>query len=131
MKSYKIHINGKSYDVKVEELDAAQAQGAPAGAAGASTAAGTRKSAPAAAPAAGPAAQARSGEVQVKSSMPGTVRGFKAQVGRSVKAGEVLLILEAMKMENEIVSPVEGVLKSFAVKEGASVSAGDLLATIA
>jgi glutaconyl-CoA/methylmalonyl-CoA decarboxylase subunit gamma len=135
MKSYKIKVNGKSYDVSVEETGGTQpaAPQAPAARTAAPRPAeGAPKSAPTAAavaPAAPPAA-AKGGEVQVRASMPGTLMSLKVQVGQAVKAGEVILILEAMKMENEIVAPVDGILKSFAAKEGASVSTGDVLATI-
>jgi biotin carboxyl carrier protein len=130
MKSYKIKVNGKSYDVSVEEIGGSQPSSPQAP--GARPAAASRPAAGAApVAAAAPAAPAaKGGEVQVKASMPGTLRSCKVQVGQAVKAGEVILILEAMKMENEIVAPVDGVLKSFAAKEGASVSTGDVLATI-
>jgi len=59
--------------------------------------------------------------------MPGTLMSYKVAVGQAVKAGDVLLILEAMKMENEIVAPVDGVVASLGAAEGASVSTGDVL----
>jgi glutaconyl-CoA/methylmalonyl-CoA decarboxylase subunit gamma len=120
MKSYKIKVNGKSYDVTVEEA------GSPVRAAPLAAV----PSAPGS-PAAGTAAsQAKAGAAQVKASMPGTLRSFKVKVGQAVKAGEVIFILEAMKMENEIVAPVDGVVTALLVSEGASVNTGDPLATI-
>jgi biotin carboxyl carrier protein len=120
MKSYKIRVNGKSYDVSVEELGAAEPQGAkqpqPPTLRG-----------PARAPAPVPPQAAA---VQVKASMPGTVLGYRVQVGHAVKAGDVLLILEAMKMENEIVAPSDGVVTALDAAEGASVSTGQVLVTI-
>jgi glutaconyl-CoA/methylmalonyl-CoA decarboxylase subunit gamma len=132
MKSYKITVNGQSYDVTVEELGAASQAKAPARAAPSPQVAAPSQGAAAspATPAAPTGAPAGAGAAQVKAPIPGTLRSFKVKVGQSVKAGEVILILEAMKMENEIVAPVGGVVTSLAVGEGASVNSGDLLATI-
>ncbi len=126
MKSYKIQVNGKSYDVTVEETGATQPAAAPrAPEAPRQPAAGApRPPSPQAAP------KAPAGATQVKAAMPGTVLSFRVGVGQSVKAGDVILILEAMKMENEIASPVDGVVTALSVAAGASVSTGDLLATI-
>ncbi|NLL00777.1 MAG: acetyl-CoA carboxylase biotin carboxyl carrier protein subunit, partial [Clostridiales bacterium] len=80
-----------------------------------------------------PAPQASSGTVgniKVSSPMPGKILSLKAAVGQSVKKGEVILILEAMKMENEIVATDDGTIASINVTAGQSVEAGDLLATI-
>jgi biotin carboxyl carrier protein len=63
--------------------------------------------------------------------MPGTLLSYKVAAGQAVKRGEVLLILEAMKMENEIVAPVDGVVAALSASEGASVSAGDALVELA
>ena len=132
MKSYKITVNGQSYDVTVEEVGAVNAA-APT-AAGRSTAAAA---VPAATPApsaanAGTAASsaAPSGGALVKAPMPGTLLAYKVAQGQAVKKGEVLLILEAMKMENEIAAPVDGVVKELKATEGASVSAGEVLVEI-
>ncbi len=70
------------------------------------------------------------GEGSVKAPMPGTINDIKVTEGQSVKAGEVLLILEAMKMENEIMSPADGVIKQIAVTKGSSVSSGDVLVVV-
>jgi glutaconyl-CoA/methylmalonyl-CoA decarboxylase subunit gamma len=123
MKRYTIKVNGHSYDVTVEEAGAT-----PSAPVGAPTKAAASAAAPV--PAAPAAPNAKAGAAQVKASMPGTLRSFKVKIGQAVKAGEVVLILEAMKMENEIVAPVDGVVTALLVSEGASVNTGDLLATI-
>ena len=122
MKNYTITVNGNVYEVTVEE-------GASTGAAPASRAAAPApKAAPkAAAPA--PAAGAQ-GSVAVTAPMPGKILGVKANVGQAVKKGEVMLILEAMKMENEIVAPSDGTIASINVSVGDSVEAGATLATL-
>ena len=123
MKNYRITVNGTSYDVSVEELAGGTA--APVAAAPAPVAV----SAPAAAPA--PAAPAGgAGSIKVSSPMPGKILAVKANVGDSVKKGQVILILEAMKMENEVVAPADGTIASIDVTVGASVESGDTLATL-
>lgn len=120
MKNYRITVNGTSYDVSVEELS-----GGAAPVAAPVAAAPVAAPAPAAAPAA-PAA----GSVKVSSPMPGKILAVKANVGDSVKKGQVILILEAMKMENEVVAPEDGTIASIDVTVGASVESGDTLATL-
>ena len=111
MKYYNISVNGVAYSVSVEETAAGAAPVAPA-------AAPAPKAAPApaaaAAPAA-PAAPASAGAVEVKAPMPGNILDVKVAAGASVKAGDVLVILEAMKMENEIVAPQDGTVASINV----------------
>jgi biotin carboxyl carrier protein len=126
MKNYRITVNGTSYDVTVEELAGGAA--APVAAAPAPVAV----SAPAAAPApAAPAAPAGgAGSIKVSSPMPGKILAVKANVGDSVKKGQVILILEAMKMENEVVAPEDGTIASIDVTVGAMVESGDTLATL-
>ena len=110
MKYYNITVNGVAYSVSVEE---AAAGAAPVAAA--APAAPKAPAAPAAAPkAAAPAAAA--GAVAVKAPMPGNILDVKVAAGASVKAGDVLVILEAMKMENEIVAPQDGTVASVNVK---------------
>ena len=129
MKSYKISVNGQSYDVTVEELGVSSP--------GASAPRAAPVASPIAAPIAAPVTPVRAasagaaGAVQVKSPMPGTLLSFKVAQGQAVKKGEVLLILEAMKMENEIVAPVDGAVKALCVAEGASVNTGDVLVELA
>ena len=126
MKNHRITVNGTSYDVTVEELAGGAA--APVAAAPAPVAV----SAPAAAPApAAPAAPAGgAGSIKVSSPMPGKILAVKANVGDSVKKGQVILILEAMKMENEVVAPEDGTIASIDVTVGAMVESGDTLATL-
>lgn len=121
MKNYRITVNGTAYDVAVEEMGAGTAPAAaPVAAAPA---------APAAAPAA-PAASGSAGSVKVNAPMPGKILAVKTSVGQAVKKGDVLIILEAMKMENEIVAPEDGTVASIDAAEGASVEAGAVLATL-
>ena len=129
MKQYRVTVNGQSYDVAVEELGAGAA---PARAAApAPLAAPAPASAPVVAPAAAPAPVAASaGSLTVKSPMPGTVMSFKVAAGQSVNRGDVLLILEAMKMENEINAECDGTITSIVVNKGDSVMEGDVLLTI-
>ena len=123
MKNYRITVNGTAYDVAVEETSAGSAAAAPA--------APAPKAAPkAAAPAPAPAASGAQGSVVVAAPMPGKILSVKSQAGASVKKGEVILILEAMKMENEIVAPQDGTVASINVATGDSVEAGDTLATL-
>ena len=123
MKNYRITVNGTSYDVSVEELSG-----------GAAPVAAPVAAAPVAAPAAAPAAPAPAaggaGSIKVSSPMPGKILAVKANVGDSVKKGQVILILEAMKMENEVVAPEDGTIASIDVTVGASVESGDTLATL-
>lgn len=121
MKRYTITVNGQSYDVTVEERGTG-AQTAPAAAAPASRAPAVAAAAPV------PASPAAGGSPgSVKAPMPGTVISFKVSQGQAVKRGDVLLILEAMKMENEIVAPADGIVKALCVAAGASVKAGETL----
>ena len=132
MKHYTITVNGNTYEVSVEENNgvpvatpAPVQRVAPAPA----PAAPAQKAAPAAAPAP-KASSGTEGNIKVSSPMPGKILSLKAAVGQSVKKGEVILILEAMKMENEIVATDDGTIASINVTAGQSVEAGDLLATI-
>lgn len=124
MKNYRITVNGTSYDVSVEELSGGAAPlAAPVAAAPVAAPSPAAPAAPA--PAAGGA-----GSVKVSSPMPGKILAVKANVGDSVKKGQVILILEAMKMENEVVAPEDGTIASIDVTVGASVESGDTLATL-
>lgn len=122
MKNYRITVNGTSYDVSVEEL-----AGGVAPVAAPVAAAPVAAPAPAAAPA---AKSAGAGSIKVASPMPGKILDVKANVGDAVKKGQVILILEAMKMENEVVAPEDGTIASIDVTVGASVESGDTLATL-
>lgn len=128
-KKYIITVNGTKYEVVVEDANPnvvytpVAAPAAPA----TPVAAPAPAEAPAAAPA--PAAVPAGGE-KVTSPLPGTVLKVVAKAGQAVKSGDVLCVIEAMKMENDIVSPVDGTVASVSVNEGASVNSGDLLYVI-
>lgn len=120
MKNLRITVNGTSYDVQVEELGAGAAPvatPAPAPVAAAPTQATT------------PAPAAGTGE-PVKAPMPGVVLDIKVSAGQAVKKNDCLVILEAMKMENEIFCPVDGTVESVAVTKGQNVNSGEVLLTI-
>lgn len=135
MKNYTVTVNGTPYNVTVEEgssapMAAPVAAPAPA-AAPAAAPAPAPAAAPAPAPAAAPAAPAGSqGSVSVDAPMPGNILDVKVAVGDSVSSGQVLCILEAMKMENEIVSPQDGTISSVNVSKGDSVEAGQVIITM-
>ncbi len=124
MKKFNITVNGTAYEVEVEEVKAA-------GAAAPRAAAPAAAPAPAApAPAAAPkkaAVAAGAGEHSIDSPMPGKIVKLVASEGQAVKAGDVLLILEAMKMQNEITADADGTVKSFNVAAGQSVKAHESL----
>ena len=121
MKNYRITVNGTSYDVSVEELSGGAAPvAAPPVAA----------PAPAAAPAAPAPAAGGAGSVKVSSPMPGKILAVKANVGGSVKKGQVILILEAMKMENNINADRDGKIIEIKVHKGDSVLEGADLVVI-
>lgn len=131
MKKYNITVNGNTYEVLVEEADAVSAPvtyTAPV-AAPAPSAAPAAPVAPKA-PAAPKASSAGAGAVKVTSPMPGTILAIKVTAGQTVKKGDVICVLEAMKMENDIPAPQDGVIASIDVQKGASVNAGDILASL-
>ena len=121
MKNYRVIVNGTTYEVALEEIDASQVGAAPAPA---------QTAAPAPTPAPAQTAAPAGGE-SVTSPMPGTILSVNVSAGKSVKAGDILFILEAMKMENEIVAPCDGVIGQVNVSNGQSVDTGALLCTIA
>ena len=118
MKRYSITVNGKAYDVSVEEL------GAAAPAAAATAAAAPKAAAPA--PAAAPVADG----TKVTAPMPGTILDVKVSVGDTVTAGQALFVLEAMKMENDVNSPAAGKVLSINTTKGTAVETGTVLAVI-
>lgn len=136
MRKFNIKVNGQAYEVEVEEVAGGFAPApvvpvapSPAPAVAPVAAPAPEKAEVKAAPAPAPVA-APAGGTQLKAPMPGTVIDFKATNGAAVKKGQTVLILEAMKMENEIVAPVDGVI-TFVASKGASVNTDDLLAVIA
>ena len=131
MKRYQITVNGVAYDVTVEELGGAPvAPVAPAPVAAAPAPVAAPAPAPAAAPAPAPAA-APAGGTPVNSPMPGTILRVNVKVGDAVKSGDVLMVLEAMKMENDICAPCDGTVAAVAVSQGAAVTTDELLVTLA
>lgn len=141
MKKFNVTVNGKSYAVEVEEVGAghggftyAPVQQAPQTAtAPAPQAVPAPQAAPTPAPKSAPAPKAPAGPVSgelMTAPMPGTILDIKVAEGQSVKAGDIILILEAMKMENEIVSPKDGVVNKIHTTKSTTVSTGDPLVTI-
>ena len=120
MKNYTITVNGNVYEVSVEE----------GGAGAAPVAAAPKAAALKAAPKAAPKATGAAGSVKIEAPMPGKILGIKANVGDAVKKGQVIMILEAMKMENEIVAAQDGTVASINTSVNAAVEAGDVLATL-
>jgi glutaconyl-CoA/methylmalonyl-CoA decarboxylase subunit gamma len=131
MKRYKVHINGKSYEVAIEELGDGPSQptAAPVPATPPPATPQPAKTAAAAAPKS-TSNEAGSAAGTIRSPMPGTILRVAIAPGDNVKKGDTLLILEAMKMENEILAPENGSIKEVNVAKGASVNAGDLLLTM-
>lgn len=131
---YNVTLNGKIYEVDVTESDAVVtgvtqvpvAVAAPAVAVAPVVAEATAE-APAAAPAVVPVS---ADGTQVKAPMPGTILAVKKNVGEAVKAGDVIVVLEAMKMENDIVAPCDGTVKSINAPKGSTVNTDDVIAVI-
>ena len=112
MKAYRVNVNGNTYEITLEVIDKAD----------------IKTAAPAAAQAA-PAAPVAQGAQTVSAPMPGTILKVNVSNGQAVKKGDVLMILEAMKMENEIMAPCDGTVNSVIAK-GTSVETGTVLCTI-
>ena len=108
MKKYRVTVNGTVYEVELEEITGAV---------------------PAAPAAPAPAAPAGDGE-KITSPMPGTILSVNVAPGQSVKKGDVLMVLEAMKMENEIMCPRDGVVSSVQAAKGAAVESGTLICVL-
>jgi glutaconyl-CoA decarboxylase len=125
MNRYKVTVNGTAYDVLVEDMGGTQAAYAPV--------AQTPAVIPAAAPVAAPAPAATpapAGASVIEAPMPGKILKISVAVGASVVSGDVLLILEAMKMENEISAPAGGTVREIRAREGDSVNTGDVLVVL-
>lgn len=126
MKKYNVTVNGVTYEVLVEEAGVVSAPTA------APTPAPVAAPAPTAAPApaAAPAASGSAGSVKVTAPMPGTILKMNVKVGDTIKANDLVCILEAMKMENEIFASEGGVVKSIEAAQGSSVNSGDVIITL-
>ena len=127
MKKYNVTVNGVTYEVLVEETDSASAP-APAAPVPASAPAAPKPAAPKAAPKAAPAGS--QGGIKVTAPMPGTILKMNVKVGDTVKANDLVCVLEAMKMENEIFAKEGGTVKSVDAPQGASVNSGDVIITL-
>lgn len=125
MKNYRVTVNGIPYDVVVEEI------GEVASSAPAAPAAPVAPAAPAAAPKAPAAApKGNAGATAIKAPMPGTLIKVNVKAGDAVKKGDVLCVLEAMKMENDILAPADGVVATVETAQGASVATDAVLVTL-
>ena len=114
MKKYRVNVNGTAYEVEIEEMT------------------GTPAAAPVAAPAAAAAPTPAAGGAgeSINAPMPGNILAVNVAAGDTVKKGQVLMVLEAMKMENEISAPQDGTIASVNVRKGDVVNSGDLLITM-
>lgn len=123
MRNFLVNVNGTQYQISVEEID---------GQAAAAAAAAAPVAAPVAAPAAAPApvAAPSAGAVAVESPMPGNILKVNVKPGDAVNEGDLLMILEAMKMENEILAPSAGTVDQVCVQVGAVVETGTLLCSL-
>lgn len=139
MRKFNITVNGISYEVDVEEVSGVSAAPvsvpatAPVSVAAPQAAAAPavpKPAAPAPAPQPAPKAAAAAGSLLMKSPMPGTIVDVKVVPGAVIKKGTVLLVLEAMKMENEITAPRDGVVATVNVTKGVSVNSGDLMLSL-
>lgn len=128
---YKVTLNGRTYEVEVEAGQAMLLAEYEAVAPAAPVAAAPVAAAPAAAPAATPAAPVVTGAGEsVSAPMPGTILKVNVTAGQAVKEGDLLCVLEAMKMENEILAPKAGTITQVVAAKGASVNTGDALVVI-
>ena len=132
MRKFLVTVNGGSYEVTVEEIGGAAPLAAPAAAPApvAAAPAPAPAPAPAAAAAPAPAAPVAGGE-KVNAPMPGTILSVAVAAGQDVKSGDILVVLEAMKMENEIVAPRDGKVAQVVTSKGSSVNTGDVLVVLA
>jgi len=130
MKNYKITINGNVYNAVVEEANGFAAPAAPAAPVAVQAAPAPVAAPEPAAPNPAPVASAPGSGMKVEAPMPGTILRYVVNVGDTVAVNQVITILEAMKMENEIVTPVAGKVSSIVAAAGSSVSSGDILFTI-
>lgn len=122
MKTYKVKVNGKVYQVEVECVTDDGKASAPAQQAPVAKASAPQQAAP--------VQQAQAGDVTVKAPMAGTINDVKVSVGQQVNKGDVIVILEAMKLENEVKSSATGTVKSVCVSKGQAVTSGQAIIII-
>ena len=121
MKRYNITVNGTTYEVTVEEADSSSVRTPVYSAPTAPTpAVATPKAAP----------TGVAGSNKVVAPMPGTILDIKVSVGQAVKKGDVVCVLEAMKMENDIPAPCDGIVASVNVQKGSTVAANDVIVSL-
>ncbi len=130
MRKFNVTVNGTSYEVEIEEVAAGAVSAAPVAAPAAAPAAPKAAPAPKEAPAPKAAPAGAQGSVVIKAPMQGSIIKVNVSAGQSVKKGDVICILEAMKMENEIFAPQDGVVASVNVTKGATVKTDDVLASL-
>lgn len=114
MKAYKVTVNGNVYEITLEVIDKSE----------------VKTSAPAAPAAPTPAPAASAAGTAITAPMPGTILKVNVKNGDTAKKGDVLMVLEAMKMENEIMAPADGVVAGISVSDGTAVEAGAVLCTL-
>ena len=120
MKKYNITVNGTTYEVVVEEVESAES----------ATSRSTATSAITHTPKASTHKSALSNAISITAPMPGTIIDVNVYVGQVIKKGDVICVLEAMKMENDIPSPQDGVVASVNVQRGSNVNANDIIITL-
>ena len=120
MRKFNITVNGKTYEVDVEEVGGTQV----------SYQAPVAQATPVTAPKPAQTAAAPAGATTVSAPMPGTIVTIKVNVGDTVKKGDTVVVMEAMKMENEITATADGKIVAISATKGASVNTGDALVSI-
>lgn len=137
MRKFNVYVNGVHYEVDVEEVKAGATEASrPVAPVAPASVAAPAPAPQASAPQAAPKPEApknipvAAGATKITAPMPGNILSVKVKEGETVKSGQILLILEAMKMENEIMSPVDGTVVSVQAKQGSAVNGGDLLVVI-
>ena len=119
MKKYKVNVNGTVYEIEIEEVSASDIKAEP-----------VKDTQPKTKPEPKAAPVSTGGGKVIQSPMPGTILSVNVTEGQTVKSGDLLMILEAMKMENEILAPCDGIVSSISVAKSANVEAGTTLCTI-
>lgn len=130
IKAYRVNVNGKVYEVEVEEITAGGQQTVAAAPSPAPVAPKPAPVAPAPAPTPAPAPKAAATGEIVEAPMPGTIVDIKVKVGDTVKEGDLVAVIEAMKMETDLFSTKSGVVTAVNAGKGASVNTGDAIITL-